>query len=64
MTTAEGLEALKLTAHEQAALLDFWLVYDQHVDPIAADVQKDVTQTPELVRFLAVDDPGGAAPKP
>jgi anti-anti-sigma regulatory factor len=48
--------APKLTAAELAALNEFWLVYDKHFDEVAAQMQKDVAQHPELADVFAHAD--------
>jgi rsbT co-antagonist protein RsbR len=58
MVSDDQQDGPKLTPAEQSALRDFWQVYDRYFDQVAADVQKDVAQHPELGDVLAQADPG------
>ena len=46
----------RLTPVEQAALSEFWLVYDQHFEQVAKEVHEDLLEHPELAAFVAVDN--------
>jgi rsbT co-antagonist protein RsbR len=59
VTVAElgDVESPSLTSSERAALGEFWSVYERHFDRVAAEIEQDAHEHPELGSFVGAVDP-------